>query len=48
MIPETKLDTIFCKPKPIPTDKAPAITVSEFKLSPIDFKDDKNAIMSIR
>jgi hypothetical protein len=24
MMPETKFDTMFCRPKPMPTDSAPA------------------------
>ena len=38
MIPEIKFETIFCKPNPIPTDKAPTKIVSDDKSIPTDFK----------
>ena len=33
--PETKLFTTFCRPKPIPTPKAPASSVKRSRLSPV-------------
>ena len=42
MIPEIKLETIFCKPNPIPTERAPTKIVSEDKSIPTDFRPKTN------
>ena len=44
--PETKLLTMFFRPKPIPTDKAPAIT-AKF-LNSIPAMDEANKIAKIK
>ena len=38
IIPETKLETIVCIPKPNPTDKAPANIAKLDKSSPVEDK----------
>ena len=38
IIPETKFDTIVCRPKPIPTLRAPATIAILDKLNPIEDK----------
>ena len=35
MMPDTKFDTMFCKPKPIPTDKAPATMARPDRSMPV-------------
>ena len=54
IIPDIKFETIFCKPNPIPTDKAPTKIVSEDKSIPTDFKPKtkvtatKNSILNLK
>ena len=34
-MPDTKLETIFCNPKPIPTESAPATIARDDKSKPV-------------
>ena len=35
IMPDTKLETIFCNPKPIPTESAPATIARDDKSKPV-------------